>query len=68
MEKLSLNDMLQSLYQKLEEKRGQVATESFFYGKKSFIIFLSATDGQQRAIVVNEKANTFAESWEKAIT
>src|SRR5690625_1114998 len=58
MEKLSLNDMLQSLYTKLEKKSEQIKTDNFH-------IFLSVTDGRQRAIVVNEKANTFAESWKK---
>lgn len=58
MEKLSLNEMLQSLYEKLEDKSNQIKTEDFH-------IFLSATDGRQRAIVVNEKANKFAESWKK---
>src|SRR5690625_2416771 len=58
MEKLSLNEMLQSLYKKLEKKRKQIEIESYH-------IFLSATDGRQRAIVVNEKANTLDESWKK---
>lgn len=70
MERLSLNEMLQALYPKLEAKKEEItpSVTEFFNDDPTYIIFLSATDGRQRAKVVTGNAKTFAASWEQAVS
>lgn len=68
MNKLTLNSVLEELYSALNTKRNensQILSNSF-EEKKNVVIFLSATDGNERAYVVNGRGTTIEEAWKKA--
>src|SRR5690625_1786531 len=67
MKKLSLNDMLDQLLHELEAKKEQItlSVTNFFNNKKQYIIFLSVTNGSNRARVIHSKASSFENSWQK---
>lgn len=53
----------------LKRKEGKIkeSVSSFFLEKGHYVIFLSATDRKERAIVVHARARTFEESWKQAV-
>lgn len=67
VKKLSLNEMLEDIKPKLIEKKAAItpSVATFFNGSQEYVVFLSATDGKERAIVVTARANTFEASWKQ---
>src|SRR5690625_2891233 len=68
MKQLSLQNMLDELSPLLEAKQANItaSVQEHFNGEQQFVVFLSASNGRERAHVVHEKATTFQTAWTKA--
>lgn len=69
MSTLSLHEKLEKLKQQLIRKKGKIkdSVSMFFLEKGHYVIFLSFTDGNDRALVINARERTFEKSWQLAI-